>query len=316
MNRTQGKYLLISTAMHGLLVIVLVVGSAFAPSRPVTDDMPIINFVPDILTDEKAFGGGEPGPPPAPGPKSQVVQSLPPASEEAKKPEPPQKSEPPVKPEPKPEIKPDPKPEPEPKKEEVKDQANPDDLAMDPPKKTVKPPKKERVLDLNPVTRNTDAKATAAKKREKEEADRRTRQEATEAWNKQLVKSIGSIKGGLSSGVSMEGVVGGKGSGTGTGGASYANWAQFVISLYDNNFVAPDNVTDSSLSTRVKIVVSRDGRIVSDTIVKRSGNAALDRAVSTTLERIRSVPRFPDGATDERRTLIINFNIHGKLSAG
>ena len=317
MKQMQRKCLLISFATHVLLVLLFVVGSAFAPSRAVTDDMPVINFIPDILTDEKAFGGGEPGPPPAPGPKPQTVQTLPPAAEEVKKPEPAQNNE--VKPEPKPEIKPEPKhetkPDPEPDTKE-KELANPDDISLE-PKKPVKPPKKERELNLKPVVHATDTKAAAtAKKKEKEESDRRARAEAAAMFDKQLTKSIGNIKSGLSSGVSMEGVVGGKGSGTGTGGPSYANWAQFVISVYDNAYVAPDDVNDSSLSVRVKIVVSRDGTIVSDAIVKRSGNASLDRSVNAVLQRIRSVPHFPDGATDERRTLYLNFNIHGKLSAG
>lgn len=317
MNQMQRKYLLISFATHALLVLLLVVGSAFAPKRVVTDDMQVIDFLPEIFTDDKGFGGGEPGPPPAPGPKPQTVQSLPPAAEEIKKPEPVQNND--VKPEPKAEIKPEPKqdPEPEPKKEEVKDAANPDDIAIEPPKKTVKPPKKERELNLTPVVRATDTKASSnAKKREKEESDRRARAEAAQAFDRQISQSIGNIKSGLSPGVSMAGVVGGKGSGTGTGGPSYANWAQFVISVYDNAYVAPDDVNDSTLSVRVKIVVSRDGRIVSDSIVKRSGNPSLDRSVNTVLQRIRSVPRFPEGATDERRTLYLNFTIHGKLSAG
>jgi TonB family protein len=311
----QSKYLLISCATHGLLVFLLVVGSAFAPSRRAsTDDLPIIDFIPDMTTDEKAFGGGEPGPPPAPGPKPQTIQSLPAAPVEVRKPEPPQVKEPVIKPDPKPETKPD--PEPVTKKEEVKQMANPDDVAIDPPKQTVKPPKKERELNLSPVTRATDTKETAAaKKKEKDAADKRAREEAAEIFNQQIGQSLGKIKNGLSAGVSLAGVVGGKGSGTGTGGPSYANWKQTVVSIYDNAFVAPDNVADASLTVRVKIVVSRDGTIVSDSIVNRSGSASLDRAVSSVLQRIRSVPRFPDGATDERRTILINFNIHGRPSA-
>ncbi|HRD04423.1 MAG TPA: hypothetical protein PK942_06770, partial [Verrucomicrobiota bacterium] len=59
-----------SSCLHGLLVLVLLVGPAFVSSKSRTSDVQPITFFPDILIDEPfASPGGSPGRlPPAPTP--------------------------------------------------------------------------------------------------------------------------------------------------------------------------------------------------------------------------------------------------------
>ena len=66
------------------------------------------------------------------------------------------------------------------------------------------------------------------------------------------------------------------------------------------------------------MVIGRDGSVNADSIVKRSGVPALDKSVQNALDRvrIRGLPPFPDGAKENQRTYIINFNLKAKRLIG
>src|SRR5205823_3133885 len=59
MNRLQKKCVIASTGVHLLLVLILVIGPAFASSKSKPDDMPILDFVPLKTVDALVSGGGE-----------------------------------------------------------------------------------------------------------------------------------------------------------------------------------------------------------------------------------------------------------------
>ena len=61
MNRLQRKCLVFSGSLHGFLVLLLLVGAGFQPAREdLSQNMAILTFVPDLLTDQPVMGGGSP----------------------------------------------------------------------------------------------------------------------------------------------------------------------------------------------------------------------------------------------------------------
>jgi TonB family protein len=60
MSRLHRKCLVASTAVHGLLLLVLVVSSAFMDSRPLPFELPLLDVIPDKIVDAALHGGGNP----------------------------------------------------------------------------------------------------------------------------------------------------------------------------------------------------------------------------------------------------------------
>jgi len=58
--------------------------------------------------------------------------------------------------------------------------------------------------------------------------------------------------------------------------------------------------------------VARNGNIISASIIRRSGVGVVDRSVQQALDRVRSLPAFPEGAKEAQRTYNINFNLKTK----
>ena len=104
----------------------------------------------------------------------------------------------------------------------------------------------------------------------------------------------------------------------GPGGEAYADYGQVVKSLYDQAWIDPGEVSDDAATVKVKVVIARDGEVVSDSMVKRSGIPALDKSVQNALDRVRArgLPPFPEGAKEIQRTYIINFNLKAKRLVG
>ncbi len=97
MNRLQKKCFIASASIHGLLAVVLVVGPGFMSSTKPVENLPIIDFVPDVLVDQALMGGGNPNAkPPPPAPPAQPVQQTAPPPEP--KPQPKQRDPEPVEP--------------------------------------------------------------------------------------------------------------------------------------------------------------------------------------------------------------------------
>ncbi|MDX1953090.1 MAG: cell envelope integrity protein TolA [Verrucomicrobiota bacterium] len=168
-------------------------------------------------------------------------------------------------------------------------------------------------VNTTAVKRNNNAAIEAAKA--KAEAEARAHADAVaraQAARDQRVAALRSgvqnIKGGLSSGTSVEM--------PGPGGEAYANYGQVIGSIYTKAWIAPETAAEDSSTVRAQVVVSRDGKVVSTKVLSRSGNAALDKSVQAVLNRIRQLPPFPAGATEPERTFFINFNLKSKTHIG
>ena len=87
MNRLQKKCFVASASIHGLLVVIVLVGPGFMSSNTKSlDDLPFIECPPDVLVDRALYGGGNPNakpPPPVAPPAQPVRQTAPPPEPKA-----------------------------------------------------------------------------------------------------------------------------------------------------------------------------------------------------------------------------------------
>jgi outer membrane biosynthesis protein TonB len=300
MDRLQKKCVAVSVGLHSLLAAVLVFGPAFLVPSSKTVNMDVLTVIPDILVDAPSSNpGGNPNvklqPPPAP-PVQTQPQPQPQAQPPAPAPPPP-KTEPVVKPEP---VAPkDPTPQ---KPPHEPDFAKPATGKRQP---TVNP--KPSVRKPNPRAKASDTSAdSAAEERAAERAAANARNQARLAL-KGAAESIGNV---ASSSPSVE-------IPSGPGGLAYANYAQYVKTVYTEAWAAPADINDDNATTKASVTIARDGTVVSWKIVDLSGNSAMDASVRNTLERVRTIGReFPTGAKEDQRTFTISFNLKAKRQLG
>ncbi len=323
MDRMQKKCLMASASLHGFLVLLLVFGSAFFVAK--RKDIPEhkLQFVPSKLIESALAGGGgnpniartddvQQGSPDAP---RQLVN--PPALQ----PKPPQAAPTPPAPDPAP-----PEPTPEPRRTEPKVAApkvapkpaskkpEPKPIETAKPKLTDKPEPARPRIDLSklkPVTRTSDDKR---KSEAEEEAREQARQRNTaiasaNAARQALAKKFGSaandLQRGFENGTKVE--VGGP------GGEAYANYSAFVQAAYQDAWkgqikLLRDLSDDDSVAV-VRVLVSRDGRVVDARILERSPNSVMNRAVQRALDAVRQLPPFPPHITESERPFTIEFNL-------
>jgi len=316
MKPDRSSYLLGSTVFHGGLIALVVFGAAFVKNPRPRETPPenIITFVPDVLTDRDVApgGGGSPQKPAAfiaPTPAQPAAQAEPPV------PQPPKTAEPPVKP-----------PEPKPKAVETKP-------PVPKPPKATKPVEPEKPADtgtkvspklkpkpevnLKPVMRQPNAD-DLRKRREREEAAA----EAQVAVERQRFANarrdkINGVANGLARAAAPGVSIQAPSVGPGGGGPSYANYDSYVQSLYQRGWNPPVEVTEDASVVQARVVIGRDGRIVSSEIVEKSGIATLDRSVRLLLDRITTIGKpFPDEAKETTRSYLINFNLKARRSLG
>ncbi len=99
----------------------------------------------------------------------------------------------------------------------------------------------------------------------------------------------------------------------GDSSVAYANYATVVKSVYDHAWTLPDSVAKDENIT-VSVTIASDGAVISSSVVTPSGDAPADASVQRTLDRVKFVRAFPDGATEKERTYTINFNPQVKSS--
>ncbi|MFO1476368.1 MAG: TonB family protein [Verrucomicrobiota bacterium] len=277
MNRLQKSCFLVSAALHGLLVLILFIGPAFLGSdSSKQDNITLIDFVPVKTVDSAMSGGGNPrgALPPPPAPQQPAPQPAAPVTPPAPTPEP---------------VKPAPQPEP------VKPEPSVEVSKSSKPKVEVslKPVKRSQVVDT----------------RARDEARAR---EAADAQRAEAAAAIRRAAQGIAGGVAGSTEVG-ELKGPGGGGVPYANWKQAVKSVYDRAWVLPSGVTSDSGSALVSVTIGRDGRVLSAEIIRRSGNAAVDDSVQTTIDRVRYAAPLPEDSPDQQRTIQIYFDVKAKL---
>ena len=303
MNRLQKKCVIASLALHALLCVILLVGPAFLSSNYKGVDQPTLEVIPSKIVDSLFSGGGNP--------KANL-----PAAQRAEEPPPPAKQT---------ETRPpDPTPKPPQIKEQVADEPKPAVEKIKPPPEIVEQsvPRKPDIKVSTTVVKRTsekekEAKArteaaakaqTEAKARAKAEADARRR--AAQQLESRLNRAYESLSKNLSSGTTIEPL--------GPGGEPYADYGQVVKSYYDQAWIDPEDVSEDAATVKVKVVIRRDGTVISDSIQKRSGIPALDKSVQNALDRVRlrGLPPFPEGAKESQRIYIINFNLKAKRLVG
>lgn len=296
MNRLHKKCFVASIGAHLLLALLLLVGPAFTSSRSKPDTMPLLDFVALKTVDDALSGGGRPD---AKSPLATFEKPQPaPAATVAKPaPLPPENVRPPERP-----------------KETIKDVSPPKDPEYSlEPSKDRKP--KKPVVDLTPVTRSAkDAKAEA-KARADAQAREEAREQAKEADRRRRIaaafgNAANSLEGSLSGSTTIEW------KGPSGGGVPYANFLQEVKSVYQRAWIVPDGITDENATVTASVTIARDGTVASSRITRSSGNAAVDRSVQVTLDRVKWAAPLPEATKENQRTVSINFSVAAKRGLG
>lgn len=301
----QRKCLTASAVTHGLLLLLVFIGSAFVPQQKPPIDGPefeLVNIPLDLVEEPNVMSGnpnaGQPESAPA-----QKPPSLIPPQPVVPKPEVPVKQPDPIK-------KPEPKPEPEKvTKQPVK--PAPDPEAFDLTKaKTIKTPlKPEKVekpdakFDFSQAKRQViksapdNSKAAVPDTRSAErEAQLAKVNQALEGARKALANT------GQRVGLSYSDIIG-------PGGKAQMSYDRAVAEIFEREFqLRPLPSRGNDPVVMVEVTVRRDGTATGH-IVKRSGRAQLDRTVQDVLKSVKKVMPFPAEFKSETRTIRINFNL-------
>lgn len=280
----QKKCFTASAITHGLLLLLVFIGSAFIPHKPKPlDPVPfeIFDLPADfqLVAENNVFSGGNPNARQGTG-----IQEP--------KPEP--KPEPKV--EPKPEIKPEPKPEikPEPKADKVvekpKPVVDPDSFKLDKAVTKKPEPKKQELkkpeIDFNTIKLLSQKKTITTQPGPKPS----DKPDTKVALNKSAIADARK---------KLEGLSGGSPSGTGNiddllgpGGQRVASYSLYLASIYRNAWVSPAK-SSARKPVRVRVTISKDGSVLSSQVLDRSGDRDFDRAANTTVARVKRFDRPP-----------------------
>ncbi|MGA3144741.1 MAG: TonB family protein [Verrucomicrobiota bacterium] len=98
----------------------------------------------------------------------------------------------------------------------------------------------------------------------------------------------------------------------GNSSVAYADYGQAVKSKYDQAWSLPANIANDNENVIVNVTIASDGTVISARIVTPSGDANVDASVQHTLERVKFIAPFPNGAPEKERSYTINFNPKAK----
>jgi TonB family protein len=62
-----------------------------------------------------------------------------------------------------------------------------------------------------------------------------------------------------------------------------------------------------------RVVIARDGRVVSSVVTQSSGNQQADELVTQVLKSVTHVPPFPVGVQDDKKTFVLSFALKPKI---
>lgn len=323
MSRLNQKCLVASMIAHGSVWAIMAVCVAFRGSDKVeVDNAPVITLISPyaMVTDGPTRGGNPSAPatarpaaqptqqaaaqaaPPAPKPPVQVAQPTPPIP----------RAEPRREETPKPVERPRERVETKPAPRETR--TVPKETAFKPdPKATAKPEKKYDFAFEKPSAQSRDTKARPAAPTVSSTAN------ASSSAHKELQRlasTIGGVGQRIGTSTTSTTVDTSDMLGPGGGGQAFVNYAQFVREAYDAAWRDPEDVSDENATVKIEIVIRRDGSVISENIVSRSGISALDQSVQRALQRVDRIRPFPEGSTDSKRTFILKFNLKSKRSIG
>ena len=292
MTRLQKKCFLFSVGMHVLLAVIVLVSSAFR-DKPDGKDIPILTMIPSKILDEAGAGGGSPEPAAALQPAPPAVQTPQPVT--------PQQS---VAPQPVEPVEP-PKPR-EAQQERVPQPSVAKEVVTTPARKT---------HEIHPDY--TPAASAAHNKPKTKATESATAESASHASASRLQRQVAQALDDLARGVKSSGAAGtvvdmpGQG-----GGEAFVGYETVIYNAYYHAWITPDSVADKLAATDVKIVVARDGTILSAEIITKSGEPALDKSVGRALRTVTKLPPFPASAHDEERSFLLRFNLEAKEASG
>ena len=207
-------------------------------------------------------------------PAAPVAPPPAPAPPKAKQPEP-KKIQPKPKPKPKP-VPPKSKPRPKPK----------------PKKVTLKPkpkPKPKIKVNLNSNVRRPDTQKIKAQK----EAAKRARQ--AEAKRQAALNKLQTKLSGRTS-VNVP-----------HGRYASANYESFIRQKYMDATIHPGAISGDPV-VKVRLVIARNGTVLSARITGKSGVASWDHSVQKALDRVRFIKPFPASMKGSQQTFDLNFN--------
>ncbi|MBI3880479.1 MAG: TonB family protein [Verrucomicrobia bacterium] len=287
----QKKCFLASGVLHALLLGVALLASGFFSGRK-TVSLPVITMLPPnaVLTDDKTTGGGSPtvATPPA---VAQVTPAAP-AAQPTREPEPPKPA--PATPEKSFPLKPT-----TPKKSADTAKAPTPEKKYDlksPAKGTATP---KKTAPRRPATTDDSSAAADAAAR----ADAKARRDGIAAIASRIGKEFSSHTS-----IDIPG----------PGGRAFMNYGQLVQSryqvYYNQLLTTAKDIARGDTEVDVAVTITRDGRVVKGAVLKPSGNRDLDRLIRRVLDDIKEFPPFPEGATDERRTFNLTFELKAKLA--
>lgn len=279
MERLQKKCLIASGSTHAFLVLLLVMGSAFFVPKKEKLMVAPLRVVPTRLIDGPGGGGGNPN----------IKPSNAQQKGDTLVPQPPKPAESPA----------------QPKKSNKKPDKTVEKATS--PKNTDSKSDKDAPLVLKKTNRPNAAKARA-----KQEAEAKAQAQAFADAKRGVAERIGSAAQALTTGFAQGTAV----EVWGPGGEATADYAAFVEAIYRDAWIVPNDLIDDDSTAKVSITIARNGHVISARIVRRSGNLSLDRSVQRTLDKVKFVHEFPEGARDEERTYYINFNLNAKRSIG
>ena len=269
MGRLKRSCVVGSVVFHALILAMLVLGPMLLAKRE--EKVRVIDLVPSEVIDKLLAPAAPVAPPPAPAPPK-------PKQPEPKKVQPKPKPKPiPLKPKKiTPKLKPKPKPKPIPPK--------PKKITPKPkPKPKPKPisPKPKIKVNLNSNVRKPDAQK---KESQKEAAKRQT------ALNKLQTK--------LSDRTSVN---------VPLGRYASANYESLIRRKYMDATIHPGAISGDPV-VKVRLVIARNGRILSTRVTGKSGVASWDRSVQKALDRVKFIKPFPESMKGSQQTFNLNFN--------
>ncbi len=160
-----------------------------------------------------------------------------------------------------------------------------------PPKKVTPTPPKKKIIKIAKNTQTAKGTPTRTK----------NNQPKAPSVSAKQVKTIKNMRGQLSAAINVNV--------TGANKAAFTSYASFVVSVYRRTWepLIPDGLVRERIA-KVSVTIRRDGHVLSAKIIRKTGDAALDRSVQRALDRVKTIgEHFPSGSKDSQRTFTLDF---------
>ena len=268
MSRLLKKCLFLSIGLHILLAAALLICTAFFVVKP-EKIMPTLSMIaPDVLDN---LLNPQPVSTPKKNPNPPVRRIVTPTPPRKVTPTPPRK------------VTPTPPRKVTPKKQSP---------ALKPTKSKVTPKPKRNTIKIAQNTQTS--KGTTGR------PEKNTHPKAPPVSAKQL-NTIKSMRNQLSAAINVNVA--------GANAAAFTSYANFVVGVYRRTWepLIPSGLVRSRIA-KVSVTIRSDGRVLSAKIIRKTGDAALDRSVQLALERVKRIGKsFPSGSKDSQRTFTLDF---------